>query len=365
MRRILAGLTVLSLASISLAQDKEKPAVDIVFCIDCSGSMQDVIDTAKQKVWAIVNETAKLRPAPNLRIGLIGYGNAEGPFRTFDLSDDLDTIYKNLMTFNDKLGGSEYVGLAIQRATDLKWAEGDKALKVIYVVGNETARQGPVDYTVSAPQAINKGIVVNAIYCGDYDYQTAPTTWREIARLADGQYMEIAGNGGMIAVNTPYDEQLVALNQKLNATYLGYGKQAAEGAANQVGQDSGALALSRAAFADRVVAKGGAMYGNARWDLVDASKQADFDITKIKDEDLPEEIRKLDPAKRAEFVQNKAKERTEVQTQIKEISDKRDKIVQEEIKKQGLAADKSLDEAVKQSITEQAKRKGFEFEPSK
>jgi hypothetical protein len=38
------------------------------------------------------------------------------------------------------------------------------------VVGNETARQGPteLDYATTAPKAIAKGIVVNAIYCGSY-----------------------------------------------------------------------------------------------------------------------------------------------------------------------------------------------------
>src|SRR5690349_259986 len=70
----------------------DTPVVDIVFCIDCSGSMGPVIDTAKQKVWAIVNEVAKIKPTPILRIGMYGYGNGNGPFRKFELSDDLDTV---------------------------------------------------------------------------------------------------------------------------------------------------------------------------------------------------------------------------------------------------------------------------------
>src|SRR5882757_7840589 len=53
----------------------EKPHIDVVFCLDCSGSMGPVIETAKQKVWSIVNEVAKARPSPILRIGLLGYGD--------------------------------------------------------------------------------------------------------------------------------------------------------------------------------------------------------------------------------------------------------------------------------------------------
>ena len=55
------------------------PRIDVVFCIDCSGSMGGVIDTAKQKVWEIVNEIAKAKPVPVLRIGLLGYGLSERP----------------------------------------------------------------------------------------------------------------------------------------------------------------------------------------------------------------------------------------------------------------------------------------------
>src|SRR5687768_2189595 len=147
-------------AAVKPAEDK--PRIDVVFCIDCSGSMGGVIETAKQKVWAIVNETARAKPSPELRIGLIGYGNANGPFRVFPLSNDLDEVYKNLLTFKDEGWGDEYVGLAIKAATDnMQWAQGRTVHKVIYVVGNETARQGPteVDYSKTAPAAIAKGIV--------------------------------------------------------------------------------------------------------------------------------------------------------------------------------------------------------------
>ncbi|HEY8665322.1 MAG TPA: hypothetical protein VIL86_01595 [Tepidisphaeraceae bacterium] len=87
----------------------------------------------------------------------------------------------------------------------MKWSDGGRILKIIYVVGNETARQGPkeFDYTITAADAIKQGIQVNAIYCGDTDYQTATPTWKEMAKLADGQYMEIAASGGVVAVTTP------------------------------------------------------------------------------------------------------------------------------------------------------------------
>src|SRR5438874_4936633 len=89
----------------------DKPRIDIVFCIDCSGSMRPVIETSKQKVWAIVNEIAKARPSPVLRIGLLGYGNALQPLRFTQLTEDLDAVYKDLMTYTDDAAlGQEFVG---------------------------------------------------------------------------------------------------------------------------------------------------------------------------------------------------------------------------------------------------------------
>jgi hypothetical protein len=360
--------------SIALAQDAgkpapQRPAVDIVFCIDCSGSMGGVIEAAKQKVWAIVNEVARVRPVPVLRIGLYGYGNSEGPFRKFELSDDLDGVYRDLMTFKDEGWGSEFVGLVIQRAADeMNWAEGDQVLKIIYVVGNETARQGPVDYQKSAPAAVAKGIIVNAIYCGNTNYREATPTWRELARLADGQYMEISADGGAIVMNTPFDEPLAALNTKLNGTYLAYGALAAESAANQVAQDQNSLGVVNggyAVIADRAAAKASPAYSNARWDLVDAAKQTNFNLGDIKEDQLPEELRQLAPEERMKYIETKATERAEIQKQIQELAAKRQAFVQEEVKKQGLASDKALDAAVTRSIREQAQKKGFELEERK
>jgi hypothetical protein len=368
---LIAAALVLS-TSISRAAEapaNDKPHIDIVFCIDCSGSMGPVIEAAKQKVWAIVNQVARAKPSPELRIGLIGYGNAMGPFRTFPLSSDLDEVYKNLLPFDERLGGDEFVGLAIHKATtEMKWSEGKQVMKVIYVVGNETAHQGPpeFDYTKTAPAAIAKGIMVNAIYCGDYDYLTAPPTWKEFAKLADGAYMEIAGKGGAVTVATPFDQELTELSGKLNTTYIGYGVERKEKLAQQVANDTQSARYSLSSAADRAGSKATPQYNNRSWDLVDAAKNdKEFDIKKIKTEELPEELRKMTADQRSEFITKKSKERDDIASQIKELASKRDAYIKDEVQKKGLDTNKAFDEAVRKSITEQAGKKGFEFDGEK
>ena len=343
----------------------DKPHIDVVFCIDCSGSMGPVIETAKQKVWTIVNEVARAKPSPVLRIGLLGYGNGDRTYRPFDLTDDLDEVYKNLVTFKDEGWGDEYVGRAVHKATnEFKWSDGKQVLRVIYVVGNETARQGPAefDYTKTAPAAIGKGIIVNAIYCGNTDYAKATPTWREMAKLADGQYMEIAATGGAVIVATPFDQEMAELSARLNTTYVGYGASGAAGLEKQAAQDANAARVGGATAADRAAAKSARQYDNARWDLVDASRNKDFKLDELKDEQLPEELRKLTPEERKAYVEKKAAERAEVQKRIQEVAARRARYIKEEAERQGLKGDGAFDKAVRESIAEQAKEKGFAFE---
>src|SRR5688572_12178135 len=189
-KTLIATAMSLMVAGSAFAQDAApaRNKVDVVFCVDRSGSMDRVIETAKRKIWTIVNEVAQQKPTPILRIGLIGYGSADRDIKFFPLSTDLDKVYENLSTFRCDMGGDEWVGWALQQAVDrMEWAPERKALKMIFMVGNETAAQGrsEVLYTQTAPQAIKKDISVNAIYCGKPRTEEEKT-WRELASLADG-----------------------------------------------------------------------------------------------------------------------------------------------------------------------------------
>src|SRR4051812_16965416 len=168
------------------AQDKpaaEKPAaprpaddakpIDLVLCLDVSGSMNGLIDSAKIRLWDIVNELARLKPTPKLRVALYSYGHNTYPVdkgwvrKDIDLTEDLDDVYRalNALTIN---GGTEYVARVTRAAlTEQKWAEDPGSLKLVFVCGNEPADQDkevPLDDV--AAQARKQGVVINTIYCG-------------------------------------------------------------------------------------------------------------------------------------------------------------------------------------------------------
>src|SRR5262245_15330448 len=93
------ALTLVPVTQAAPVAEKGKP-VDVTICLDTSNSMDGLIDSAKRKLWDIVNDLAKAKPTPKLRVALYSYGNdgydpKKGWVRKeVDLTDDLDKIYE-------------------------------------------------------------------------------------------------------------------------------------------------------------------------------------------------------------------------------------------------------------------------------
>src|SRR4051812_15644493 len=95
--RSLSALAVLSLAGLALPLSQgaappvrgPKPKVEVVFCLDTTGSMTGLIDGAKAKIWAICNQIAGGKPTPDLKVGLVAYRDRGDDYITkvYDLTD--------------------------------------------------------------------------------------------------------------------------------------------------------------------------------------------------------------------------------------------------------------------------------------
>jgi hypothetical protein len=342
--------------------------VDLAICLDTSNSMDGLIDSAKQKLWAIVNELSTARPKPILRVALYQYGNDGLNSETgwvkkeSDLTDDLDSIYGKLFALRTN-GGTELVSRVVRASlADLDWHQENRPLRIIVVAGNEPATQDTA-YRLeeTCKSAANKGIVINTIFCGRED-EGRRTGWADAPRWTDGKYAAIDADRGTVVVATPYDKPLADLDVELNKTYVAYGKSGEEGRANQLAQDANSAAASPSARAERAASKAGGLYRNARWDLVDASKEKDFDLAKIADADLPEELRKLTLEQRKTWIADKTRRRADLQKQITDLNAKRDLAVKEELAKKGLNDKSAFDAALRGAVREQAEKQGFEFD---
>ena len=83
----------------------------------------------------------------------------------------------------------------------------------------------------------------------------------------------------------------------------------------------------------------------------------------LKEEQLPEDLKKLSPDERKARLEQKGKEREELRTKIAELSKKRDEYLADEVKKRG--ARDSFDSSVLEALSEQAGRKGISIPAKK
>lgn len=383
-----AAVALAAGVALPLRADEPKPAdvkategkpIDMVICLDVSGSMDGLIASAKIQLWNVVNEVARIKPTPNLRVGLYSYGASNYDpqkgwvKKELDLTEDLDEVYRVLNGLKTG-GGEEYVARVTKTAIDeQKWSAGKEALKVIFVCGNEPANQDKqVQLDDVAALARKNAIVVNTIYCkygNDHEIQG----WADFSKSCNGRHVNIDQNRAtqQVTVKTEFDDQIVKLGDELNKTYVAYGKDGKMKAENQAKQDANAKALKPAApgaaptaALERSVSKAGALYRNATWDLVDKMKEKDFDITTIKEEDLCDELKKVKPEERLAYLKKKAAEREAIQKKIADLSAQRQKKIDEARAKQPKTdAEKALDDAFKAVIRDQAKAKGFEVSP--
>jgi hypothetical protein len=142
---VLAGLvlTLPAVAEEKKADEKKapKPKVEVVFCLDTTGSMGGLIDGAKQKIWAICNQIASGKPVPDLKVGLVAYRDRGDEYITkiIDLTDDLDAIHGHLKGFQAQGGGDapESVNQALDDSVHkIKWSSDKKTLRIIFLVGD-------------------------------------------------------------------------------------------------------------------------------------------------------------------------------------------------------------------------------------
>jgi hypothetical protein len=369
----LATLAGLVIHTPALAKDPDPPAqpsVQIAILLDTSNSMDGLIAQAKTQLWNVVNEFVRAKKngrPPAMQVALFEYGKSslspgEGFVRLIlPLTDDLDRVSEELFALKTN-GGEEYCGWVINDAVKrLAWSRSRDVYKAIFIAGNEPFTQGSVDFRTSCKAAIERGILVNTIFCGS-NVEGRQTGWTDGAILADGRYMSIDQNQKVAEIPTPHDQPIARLGVELNKTYLPYGRMGAAGQARQAAQDANAGALSQSVLASRSVSKGNAVYCNDAWDLVDAIKNGKCKLEEVKTEDLPPELQKLDSAARKAKVAEAAKQREEIQAKIGKLNREREAYLAAERKKRATQKEETLDQVICKTVREQVAHQNFKFE---
>jgi hypothetical protein len=342
--------------------------IQVALLLDTSNSMDGLIEQAKSRLWNIVNTLTTLKydnKTPNIEIALYEYGNdnlssdVDYIRQVTPMTTDLDLISEKLFSLRTN-GGSEYCGAVIKDATlKLKWDDGANNMKLIYIAGNEGFNQGSVNYKEAIKNALQSSIYINTIFCGNQK-EGISLFWKDGADYGKGKFFNIDANQAVEYIKTPYDEQISKCNDKINATYVGYGQLGSQKKMSQTKEDENAYSISMANKTERAVSKSKAIYKNESWDLVDKVKKDKDAIAKLKQEELPKEYQNKTKEELKVIIQQKTIEREKTQKEIADLAKKRQEYIDTANKNNKSKDD--LGDAISSSILVLAKSKGYSIE---
>jgi hypothetical protein len=351
--------------AIDVPSPPRKPRVEVVFCLDTTGSMRGLIAGAKQKIWSICNQIANGKPTPELKVGLVAYRDRGDEYVTkvIDLTDDLDAIHGHLKGFVAAGGGDEpeSVNQALDDAVNkIRWSTDKETLRIIFLVGDAPPHMDypdDVKYPLTCKRACEKAILINTVQCGNSP--KCEEFWKDICKKAEGSYVKIPQDGGVVAVaSTPFDKRLGEINDELAKSTLVYGGKDRQDA--DMKKNAEALGLATEAKAARAAFQAKNAQA-AAYDLLDGVKQGKVKLEDLKEEELPEPLKKKTPQERKKYLDELDRKRGELRKEALELDKKRSDFI---AKKQAEATDKGkegFDQQVLEVLRAQAQKHKIEY----
>lgn len=365
MTLLLLGVSITSTAINPLENKKNKQTIKVALLLDTSNSMDGLINQAKAQLWEIVNELSYAKygiQKPDLEIALYEYGNdhlesSDGFVRqVLAFNSDLDEISEKLFSLTTN-GGKEYCGQVISTSLkELAWGENNNDLRLIFIAGNEPFTQGKINYKEAISGAKEKDIIINTVFCGNYT-QGISEMWKEGANLGGGDYMTINQNKKVIHIITPYDNDIIILNKKLNKTYIYYGNKGAVQYEKQAMQDKNATKFSSSVSVGRAISKSNRFYKNSSWDLIDKSEDEIIDYSEIKRIDLQKDLQKMSDIELKGHVEKLREERLLIKKRVNQLDKKRRTFIAK--KQQESTKENELESVIINAIKKQAIKKNY------
>jgi hypothetical protein len=368
-----AGALALLLASTSALTTPAmaKPVVEVAFVLDTTGSMGPLIEGAKRKIWSIATSILADNPDAEIRMGLVAYRDIGDDYVTkkFELTTDIQDLYANLLELHAHGGGDwpESVNEALQTAVQrLNWSPGRESCRIMFLVGDAPPH---MDYAQDTkyPDVMRLArahdITVNAVQAGGA--RDTERVWREIAQMGNGRYIPIPQDGGhVVIIETPYDRDIIELQGNINHTVIPYGPREQRSSVEQktrqvtaapapAASDMASYMNTRAKIADHLGTGAEAITG--RGDLVADVLNGRQPLSSVKEDELPDQVRKMSPAERQDYINKQMTERKTLNDRLADLVKKRDQYVVAQRSKTPTKTADSFDRAVEETLKAQIK----------
>lgn len=333
--------------------------IEVAFVIDTTGSMANLIEGAKRKIWSIANTVVDINPDAEISMALIAYRDFGDQYvvKTYNMSPDIQGLYGNLLKFRANGGGDtpEAVNEALDASIKkIQWTMGSKTRRIVFLVGDAPPHMdynGP-KYPEIIRHARSSGISIHAVQAGKSS--RTRKIWKEIAALGGGTYIPIPQSGGQITViETPYDDEIILLQRRLDDTIIPYGNQKRRASLHQKLRTRSSAGRSVRVENSKFYAKRGkrkeVVTGGG--DLIADIKNKDVVLGKIKREELPEEIRALDADGQKTYISRKIAERSALEKEMEILVKKHDGFSAKKAKESaGTKTADSFDKAVSRAL---------------
>ncbi|MFI5218112.1 MAG: VWA domain-containing protein [Bacteroidia bacterium] len=308
--------------------NQKTASIDLVFCLDLSGSTNGLIDDVRDNIWDIINQCYSYRPQPDFRVGIVAFsrpsfGRENGYVKILcPLTNNFEFIAFEMAKLKPSIEkGDQLVGHALKAATlGMQWTTRADAIKVIFLVGNGLVNLDGEKYREAYAYAAANKIIVNTVYCKSSNYIKEISGWREIAKSTGGipYDMQIHKRNPLILTCKEKDS-LHYLGKSFFETYIYYGEKGKDFYKMEQLIDKTALMGNEMTYQSRLFYKVSDLFQlkQAQWDLVDYLKATNSDFTEIYADQLPDTLQSYTSEKLRQLIMSKKDQRLKLISQIR------------------------------------------------
>ncbi|MCU1457278.1 MAG: hypothetical protein JWL73_1370 [Actinomycetia bacterium] len=186
-----AGVTKVQLDGATTAAPKQ---LDVLFCVDTTGSMGDEIEQLKANMVSIADRIATLPVKPEVHFALTVFRDRGDAYvtRTFDFTGNVTDFTDALGAISAQGGGDtpESVNAALDDAIHKPAWRGADTVKLLFLVGDAAPHldyAGDSDYAKEVFEAAKAGIVIDPIASSGLGDQ-GEYIFRQLAELTGGRF---------------------------------------------------------------------------------------------------------------------------------------------------------------------------------